>query len=220
VPDTGSLETLYSAHPDNKILTEHGWPTVSDAYMADDATQMAYFNLDDGSKGVGGSAHYLTCSANEMVAQLSVYFNDDVSLRLPVAKTGEQIKMNVHSQNALNGATIANVKFSVTMGLGKNRSGMTTGFTDPSKGELLFDSVAYGAGTSSMTYEGMTDANGDAQIILEQPRGVGLITQLSVVPIDSLLNSPISRSVKFTVPTSPDTPKAHMWGHMADVITV
>lgn len=71
-----------------------------------------------------------------------------------------------------------------------------------------------------MTYEGMTDANGDAQIILEQPRGVGLITQLSVVPIDSLLNSPISRSVKFTVPTSPDTPKAHMWGHMADVITV
>ncbi|EPC2361039.1 TPA: DUF823 domain-containing adhesin [Citrobacter freundii] len=220
VPDTGSLETLYSAHPDNKILTEHGWPTASDAYMADDATQMAYFNLDDGSKGVGGSAHYLTCSANEMVSQLEVYFNDDTSLRLPVAKTGDQIKMNVHSQNALNGATIANVKFSVTMGLGKNRSGMTTGFTDPSQGELLFDSVAYGAGTSSMTYEGMTDANGDAQIILAQPRGVGLITPLSVVPIDSLLNSPISRSVKFTVPTSPDTPKAHMWGHMADAVTV
>lgn len=220
VPDTGSLETLYSAHPDNKILTEHGWPTASDAYMADDAAQMAYFNLGDGSKGIGGVAHYLTCSANEMVAQLSVYFNDDVSLRLPVAKVGEQIKMNVHSQNALNGATIANVKFSVTMGLGKNRSGMTTGFTDPSQGELLFDSVAYGAGTSSMTYEGMTDANGDAQIILEQPRGVGLITPLSVVPIDSLLNSPISRSVKFTVPTSPDTPKAHMWGHMADAVTV
>lgn len=71
-----------------------------------------------------------------------------------------------------------------------------------------------------MTYEGMTDANGDAQIILAQPRGVGLITPLSVVPIDSLLNSPISRSVKFTVPTSPDTPKAHMWGHMADAVTV
>lgn len=220
VPDTGSLETLYSAHPDNKLLTEYGWPTVSGTYIADDVAQMAYFNLGDGSKGIGGAAHYLACSANEMVAQLSVYFNDDVSLRTPVAKVGEQIKMNVHSQNALNGTTIANVKFSVTMALGKNRSGMTTGFTDPSQGELLFDSVAYGAGASSMTYEGTTDANGDAQIILEQPRGVGLLTQLSVAPANSLLNAPISRSVKFTVPTSPDTPSANMWGHMADAVTV
>ncbi|WP_342344241.1 adhesion domain-containing protein [Citrobacter sp. FP75] len=220
VPDTGTLGGLYSAHPDNQLLTEYGWPTASGTYIADDAAQMAYFDLGDGSKGIGGATHYLACSANEMVAQLSVYFNDDVSLRTPVAKVGEQIKMNVHSQNALNGTTIANVKFSVTMALGKNRSGMTTGFTDPSQGELLFDSVAYGAGASSMMYEGTTDANGDAQIILEQPRGVGLLTQLNVAPANSLLNTPISRSVKFTVPTSPDTPSANMWGHMADVVTV
>jgi hypothetical protein len=62
-----------TAHPDNKILTEHGWLTASDAYMADDAAQMAYFNLGDGSKGIGG-AHYLTCSANEMVSQLRGLF--------------------------------------------------------------------------------------------------------------------------------------------------
>ncbi|WP_371756788.1 adhesion domain-containing protein, partial [Salmonella enterica] len=30
----------------------------------------------------------------------------------------------------------------------------------------------------------------------------------------------VSRSVKFTVATSPDTAKAKMWGHMADTITV
>ncbi len=220
VPDTGTLGTLYGAHPDNKILTEYGWPTASGTYIADDATQMAYFNLGDGGKGFGGTAQYLSCSANEMVAQLDVYFNDDIALRLPVAKVGEQIKMSVHSRNALNGAKIPNVKFSVTMSPGKNRVGLTTGFSDPSQGELLFDHVAYGAGASSMTYEGMTDANGDAQIILEQPRGVGVTTQLSVVPVDSLLNTPISRSVKFTVPTSPDTPQAHMWGHMADTVTV
>ncbi|WP_348225939.1 adhesion domain-containing protein, partial [Salmonella enterica] len=30
----------------------------------------------------------------------------------------------------------------------------------------------------------------------------------------------VNRSVKFTVPTSPDTPEAQMWGHMSDAITL
>ncbi|WP_348260374.1 Immunoglobulin-like domain BIg-containing protein, partial [Salmonella enterica] len=67
---------------------------------------------------------------------------------------------------------------------------------------------------------GITHANGDATIILPQNKGVGLLTPLSIAPVDSLIKTPISRSVKYTVATSPDRAKGKMWGHMADTLTV
>ncbi|ENF3578142.1 hypothetical protein SKP01_004771, partial [Salmonella enterica subsp. enterica serovar Muenchen] len=152
-------------------------------------------------------------------AVLDVYFNDDPATKNAdmSAKVGEQIKLNIHSRNALNGMAIANTDFTVTMANGRRRDGLTTGFTDTSNGEMQFDGVGYVAG---QVYQGITDANGDATIILTQDKGVGLLTQLSIVPIHSYINTPVSRSVKFTVATSPDTAKAKMWGHMADTITV
>lgn len=218
VPDTGSLEHLYGEHPTNEMRTEHGWPTDNHAYMSSDSSQMGWVNLKDGDKGTGGSAHYLTCSANEMVSVLDVWFNDDIQIRDAVAQVGQSIKMHVHSWNVLNGASIPNVDFTVTMEPGKRRDGQLTGFTDPSNGEMLFDGAAYSK--AQPVYHGMTDANGDAEITLAQPRGVGLLTPLDVMPVDTLIKTPIARSVKFTVVTSPDTPDATMWGHMADTITV
>ncbi|PAP34513.1 Immunoglobulin-like domain BIg-containing protein, partial [Salmonella enterica] len=73
---------------------------------------------------------------------------------------------------------------------------------------------------AGQVYHGSTDANGDATIILTQKKGVGLLTPLSIVPVNSYINTPVSRSVKFTVATCPDSAKAKMWGHMADTITV
>ncbi|WP_254519601.1 adhesion domain-containing protein, partial [Salmonella enterica] len=55
---------------------------------------------------------------------------------------------------------------------------------------------------------------------LTQKKGVGQLTPLSIVPVNSYNNTPVSRSVKLTVATSPDTAKAKMWGHMAQTITV
>ncbi|EAU6886149.1 hypothetical protein DRU97_23295 [Salmonella enterica subsp. enterica serovar Fann] len=221
VPDQSSLAHLYSEHAGGKMESEHGWPT-EDYYIAadSDASGTAHVNLENGDSGkFTNQPNYLTCSANEMVAQLEVYFNDDPATKNSdaVAKVGEQIKLNIHSRNALNGMAIAYTDFTVTMANGKRRDGLTTGFTDTSNGQMLFDDVGYLAGQA---YHGITDANGDATIILTQPKGVGLLTPLSIAPVDSLISTPVSRSVKFTVATSPDTPKAKMWGHMADTITV
>ncbi len=152
-----------------------------------------------------------------MVAVLDVYFNDDPVIKNADAKVGEQVKMNIHSRNALNGMAIGNTDFTITMANGRRRDGLTTGFTDTSNGEMQFDDVGYVAG---QVYHGITDANGDATIILTQKKGVGLLTPLNIAPVDSLISTPVSRSVKFTVATSPDTPAAKMWGHMADTITV
>ncbi|EKF5619774.1 hypothetical protein OZQ94_002530 [Salmonella enterica subsp. enterica] len=221
VPDQSSLEHLYSENASGKMESEHGWPT-SDFFIAadNDASGTVHVNLENGDSGkFTNEPNYLTCSANEMVAQLDVYFNDDPATKNAdvTAKVGEQIKLNIHSRNALNGMAIAYTDFTVTMANGKRRDGLTTGFTDTSNGELQFDDVGYLAG---QVYHGITDANGDAAIILTQKKGVGLLTPLSIVPVDSLINTPVSRSVKFTVATSPDTPTAKMWGHMADTITV
>ncbi|HDN5855138.1 TPA: hypothetical protein P1457_004372, partial [Salmonella enterica subsp. enterica serovar Bahrenfeld] len=221
VPDQSSLAHLYSEHAGGKMESEHGWPT-EDYYIAadSDASGTAHVNLENGDSGkFTNQPNYLTCSANEMVAVLDVYFNDDPATKNSdmVAKVGEQIKLNIHSRNALNGMPIAYTDFTVTMANGKRRDGLTTGFTDTSNGQMLFDDVGYLAGQA---YHGITDANGDATIILTQPKGVGLLTPLSIAPVDSLISTPVSRSVKFTVATSPDTPKAKMWGHMADTITV
>lgn len=221
VPNSGSLEHLYSEHPDNQMLTEHGWPTNSHPYIAAETSdsQTAYVNLANGGQGYGSQPNYLTCSANEMVATLDVYFNDDVAVRNAEAKVGEQIKMNVHSTNALNGEVIPYTNFTVTLSPGKQRDGLTTGFTDPSNGELIIDGAAYSAAQAAV-YHGITDAQGNAEVLIEQPRGVGLLTQLSIAPEESLLNISATRSVKFTVATSPNTPDANMWGHMPDTITV
>ncbi|HCM1915817.1 TPA: hypothetical protein N3A33_001713 [Salmonella enterica subsp. salamae serovar 28:r:e,n,z15] len=220
VPGTSSLTHLYGENPSNQMETDHGWPTKLHSYLSADGSDTSSVNvsLENGDIG-SGSSNYLTCSANEMVAILDVYFNDDTGMRNAVAKVGEQIKMTVVSKNALNSQLIPNTDFTVTLAPGKQRDGLTTGFTDPSNGQLLFDDVAYSA-TQAPVYHGITDASGKAEIILTQPQGVGIMTPLSVAPVESLINTPTSRSVKFTVATSPDTPKANMWGHMADTITV
>lgn len=222
VPDSGSLTHLYGEHPNNEMLTEHGWPTGLHAYIDADSGAVlppANVNLENGNPGTG-SANYLTCSANEMVAQLDAYFNDDPTQNgLAVAKVGEQIILNVHSRNALNQQSIPNADFTVTLAPGKQRDGLTTGFTDPTNGQLFFDGVAYSVAQTAV-YHGITDNHGDARIVLTQPKGVGILTPLTVEPAESLLNLPLSRSVKFTVATSPDTANANMWGHMADTITV
>lgn len=219
VPDQSSLAHLYSEHTGGKMESEHGWPTEDYFIAADsDASGTVHVNLENGDSGkFTDTPNYLTCSANEMVAVLDVYFNDDPVIKNADAKVGEQVKMNIHSRNALNGMAIGNTDFTITMANGKRRDGLTTGFTDTSNGEMQFDDVGYVAG---QVYHGITDANGDATIILTQKKGVGLLTPLNIAPVDSLISTPVSRSVKFTVATSPDTAKAKMWGHMADTITV
>ncbi|MBJ4954875.1 hypothetical protein JGF37_08095 [Salmonella enterica subsp. enterica serovar Goldcoast] len=224
VPGQLSLDSLYQAHSGNAMATNYGWPTASHSYISadTDGTETAHVNLVNGADTLfsGMEANYLSCSGNELVTRLEVWFNDDATLSQATAKVGEPITMHVHSVNALNNLAVPSAKFTITMAHGKNRNGLTTGFSDSTDGALVMGGETYGSSESSMTYEGTTDSEGNASIVIEQPQGVGLLTQLTVVPVNSYITTPVSRSVKFLVPTSPDTADAQMWGYMADTVTV
>lgn len=227
VPGQLSLDSLYSTHSDNTMETVHGWPTADYYLAADtDGTQTAHVNLETGTDGMfsGNEENYLTCSGNEMVTIIEAWFNNDRTQQDAIAKISEPITLHIHSVNALNNLTVPYADFTVTMTAGRNRDGLMTGFTDPTQGALTFTDGSgahiYGPAQGSMVYQGITDAQGNADIVLTQPQGVGLKTMLSAVSVDSFIKTPATRSVTFTVPTSPDTPDAHMWGHMDDTITV
>lgn len=123
VPGQLLLDTLYQAHSGNAMETTYGWPTQKHSYIAadTDGSTTAHVNLATGADSMfsGAEPNYLSCSGNELVTSLDVYFNGDESLRNAVAKVGEQITMNVHSVNALNGLSVPNASFTVTMSHGK-----------------------------------------------------------------------------------------------------
>lgn len=223
VPSASSLEKLYAGHSANQIVTALGWPTDGYSYIAADTDGTTYHNvsLKNGDQGsfTGSAPNYLTCAATELVAQLQVSTNGDASQRLAKAKVGEPITLTVQTTNAVNGLPAPNVAFTVTSEASTNRQGSATGFT--SGGALIVNGQSFGT-NSGMTgsYLGTTDAQGQAQLVIEQPKGPGVKTPLIIKLNDSRVADAINYEVIFTAVTSPDTDKAQMWGHMDDSVTV
>ncbi|EEJ7563636.1 RatA-like protein [Salmonella enterica subsp. salamae] len=226
IPRMASLEALYSAHSGNVIETEYGWPTQKHDYLAAKEVEDPLYSVSlyDGrvDSYSGSKINYLSCSGNEMITRLSVTSDHDTTAgSMAQAKVGEKIQLKVHTYNAINNTPVPYASFTITKGISRSRENQTSGFDDPSNGVILMDGVAYGTSESSVVYSGTTDVNGDAVVTVEQPQGVGLRTPLKISPTQSnITNVVVDYSVIFTVPTSPDTVTARMYGHMDDTITV
>lgn len=224
IPRQSSLESLFSAHPGNAIGTEYGWPTAQQGYLSA-VEQATHSSVDLGNGSVdsysGFKPNYLSCSGNEMVANVEVSTDHDVSVGTQAqAKVGDTIVMTVRTINSLNNIPVPFTAFTITKGMGYNRAGQVSGFDDPSSGAITMDNTQYGTSQSSKVYAGITDARGVATVEIKQPQGVGLKTVLSVTPVNSYLPNTVNYSVIFTTPTSPDVTGAQMWGHMDETITV
>lgn len=224
IPRQSSLESLFSAHPSNAIGTEYGWPTAQQGYLSA-VEQATHSSVELGNGSVdsysGFKQNYLSCSGNEMVANVEVSTDHDVSVGTQAqAKVGDTIVMTVRTINSLNNIPVPFTAFTITKGMGYNRAGQVSGFDDPSSGAITMDNTQYGTSQSSKVYAGITDARGVATVEIKQPQGVGLKTVLSVTPVNSYLPNTVNYSVIFTTPTSPDVTGAQMWGHMDETITV
>ncbi|WP_322879806.1 DUF823 domain-containing adhesin [Escherichia coli] len=224
IPSQSSLHSLFAAHPANVIGTEYGWPTLQKAYLsAVEETSHASVNLATGNIDTysGFKQNYLSCSGNEMVAQIAATTDHDVSTSSRAqAKVGETITMTVRTFNALNNAPVPYTAFTITKDMGKNRQGQSTGFDDPTRGAIEMNGTLYGTSQPSLVYAGTTDAQGFATVEIKQPQGVGLATPLNIAPVNSYIPNTVNYNVIFTTLTSPDAVGAQMWGHMDETITV
>lgn len=224
IPRQSSLESLFSAYPGNAIGTEYGWPTALQSYLsAAEQDTHSSVNLGNGSVDSysGFKQNYLSCSGNEMVANVEVSTDHDVTVGSKAqAKVGDTIVMTVRTVNGLNNTPVPFTAFTITKGMGYNRLGQVSGFDDPTCGAITMNDTQYGTSQPSMVYAGTTDAQGVATVEIKQPQGVGLRTALSVTPVNSYLPNTVNYSVIFTTPTSPDVSGAQMWGHMDETITV
>lgn len=223
VPSVASLKHLYATYSGNKIATEWGWPTNTYSYLAanTDGTQYHRVDLKNGSESsfTGKSANALVCSETGLVAQIQVTTNGDASQRLAKAKVGETVTLMVQTINAINGSPAPEVAFTVASKASTNRREQATGFD--SGGPLIINGQSFGNNSAATgTFQGVTDAQGKAQLVIEQPTGPGVKTPLTISLDDSRVASAVNYDVIFTVPTSPDSDKAHMWGHMAETVTV
>lgn len=217
------LNSLYQANPDNQMETTHGWPTGKNLYLALDSndTNVKSVNLATGASQafIPATPNYLTCTATGLVTQLQVLTGDDPTVRKAKAKVGETITLTVKTVNAFNGEPVPNSAFTITPAHGLNRQGFTN-YTDPTQGDMTINGQHLSFfNTSSNNYLGMTDSSGVAQLVIAQPNGAGIDTPLTVALVNSTIANSIKYDVIFTVPTSPDTDKANMWGHMSDTLT-
>ncbi|WP_459349928.1 adhesion domain-containing protein [Pseudocitrobacter cyperus] len=224
IPSQRSLEALYASYPSNEIATDFGWPVVKQSYLtaAEQADNHTSVNLGSGDVDSysGFKQNYLSCSGNEMVTRVSVTTDKDTSSgTMAKAKVGEQITMTVHTWNAINNTPVAYAGFTITKGIGLNKKGRATDFTDATEGALEMNGEMYGTQQGEMTLTGTTDINGNATIVIKQPQGVGLRTPLTITPSGSEIPNTVNYNVVFTVPTSPDVPQALMWGHMDETVS-
>lgn len=96
---------------------------VAKAYLsAVEETSHASVNLATGNIDTysGFKQNYLSCSGNEMVAQIAATTDHDVSTSSRAqAKVGETITMTVRTFNALNNAPVPYTAFTITKDMGK-----------------------------------------------------------------------------------------------------
>ncbi len=127
IPSQNQLQGLFTAHPGNAIGTEYGWPTAQKDYLSA-VQQEPHSSVNPGTGNIdtysGFKQNYLSCSGNEMVAQITATTDHDVSVGSRAqAKVGETVTMTVHTFNALNNAPVPFTAFSITKEMGKNRQG-------------------------------------------------------------------------------------------------
>lgn len=223
IPSANALEKLYAGYSTGGIATVLGWPTEGNRYLAADTDGTTYHNvsLKNGNEGsfTGSTPNYLSCAATELVAQLQVTTNGDATQRLAKVKAGESITLDVQTTNSVNGLPAPNIAFTVTSAAATNRQKNATGLT--SGGPLIVNGQSFGTNSNMTgTYQGVTDAQGKAQLVIEQPGGPGVKTPLTIKLTDSRVADPVNYDVIFTTVTSPDTDNAQMWGHMKDSLTV
>lgn len=134
----------------------------------------------------------------------------DSAFEASKVKVGESITLTI-STKACDGTPEGNAPFVIRRKDAENRQGVVNNANPVRVGDTELT-------TTQTEYRGVTDANGNATVVVTQKEGPGVKTPLVV----SSVNFPAltaETAVIFTTITSPDSDKASMYGHMVESTT-
>lgn len=226
LPGMRHLGALATVIP-STVQTVLGWPMQGDYYWSSLAGLTGQHHAADvsnrGETQKPDSTTFLVSCVDKPAPDVEPKIvltpeNYDDTAQAMKAKVGEDATMRLAITDTKNNdQPLAYYYFSLHLDDGVNRKNQTD-----TAWEAHPVQIAGGSNfrqVDAHTYEGMTDANGQASLTLSQPGGAGVKTHITA-RMRSDFNATDAKDVIFTVITSPDSDKARMWGHMDETITV
>ncbi|HHC4986627.1 TPA: DUF823 domain-containing adhesin [Escherichia albertii] len=234
LPRRTQLTDLYNANSGNAIQTVHGWPTQRQSYWssspADKVPHLYTVWLNDGSLvNNNESETYVSCltTANAPAASITLEVVDpaqwDATDNAAKLKRGETLPVKVTVKDAA-GNPMPDMPFNLNRGDGythypveRHIAGSGDGIVAP----VVVDGGQPDEVTlndKATTYSAMTGSDGSKILSITRPDTYGTKTALTA----TLYSDPTKKASMdtiFTVPTSPDSAKAKMWGHMPETLT-
>ncbi|EDS7168078.1 hypothetical protein R991_004505, partial [Salmonella enterica] len=227
VPSLADLQSLYDAWPGGAMNTQQGWPLDGKNYQDSTAdlsrsTENRYvkaINLRDGGIGslLWDEKLYFVClqNAHPVATQITLtspQYND--SDGFAKAKVGETIPVTITTLDA-QGKPVADTPVIFTRGDSIGRANQEVNGSQAAAIQINHSD----ARNSGVEYYTATGADGTLKLDISQDGGAGFKTPLmaSIEHSNAATTAPLP--VIFTVVTSPDTPKASYWGHMAETQT-
>ncbi|MHA6382938.1 adhesion domain-containing protein, partial [Escherichia coli] len=183
-------------------------------------------NLSSGTSSIIPSAtkELLTCQttpivkASQIVLEAADLTKFDRMNNVVKVKKGEEAVLRVTTKDA-QGKPVGNTAFTLKRNTSVNRANVSTTTSIAS----LAVTDAWGNTqndflSTTLVIYGVTGADGTTTFTLKQDQTTGLKTELTAA-LDSSSSTKSTLPVVFTVLTSPDSPKAKFWGHMAETAT-
>ncbi len=217
----GALATVIP----NSIQETAGWPMQGDYYWSSLAGSTGQHHAADVSNRSEAqkpdSTKYIVSCVDKAEPDVEPELvltpsNFDESINAAKAEVGDSTTMRLTiTDKKNNNQPLAYYYFSLHLDDGVNRKNQT----DPA---WEAHPVQISGGTNLQkvddhNYEGLTDVNGQATLLLTQPDGAGVKTHITA-KMRSNFNAEDAKDVIFTVVTSPDSEYARMWGHMHGII--
>ncbi|EPQ7634845.1 adhesion domain-containing protein [Escherichia albertii] len=234
LPRRTQLTDLYNANSGNAIQTVHGWPTQRQSYWssspADNVPHLFTVWLNDGSLVNNNESEiYVSCltTANAPASSITLEVVDpaqwDATDNAAKLKRGETLPVKVTVKDAA-GNPMPDMPFNLNRGDGYTHYPVerhTAGGADALVSPVVVDSGQPDEVTlndKATTYSAMTGSDGSKILNITRPDTHGTRTALTA----ALYSDPTKKAdmdTIFTVPTSPDSAKAKMWGHMPETLT-
>lgn len=227
VPSLADLQSLYDTWPGGAMNTQQGWPldgknyqdSTADLSRTSENRYVKAINLRDGGIGslLWDEKLYFVClqNAHPVATQITLtspQYND--SDGFAKAKVGETIPVTITTLDA-QGKPVADTPVIFTRGDSIGRANQEVNGSQAAAIQINHSD----ARNSGVEYYTATGADGTLTLDISQDGGAGFKTPLMASIEHSNATTTAPLPVIFTVVTSPDTPKASYWGHMAETLT-